>query len=294
MTQLVASFLLTSQSLKSKLQLFSCIELCVYIYNYSDQFKLKQLEVLYSLWYPIRNQTIEELTSNKDELMSIVRNERIARIAASSASIALGGSLVVAGIALAPFTFGASIGLSVAGGVVGGLASLGGIGAFIASKVTSNKHLKKAQEHISLDQQLSLQINDVVQEIISAEPSSTGGIAGEVAAGGAMGAADFSRFGAGVAIGLESALEGGAFALRGAGRFAGMALAGVSLAVTVPIDIGFIAYHSYHIHQSSKDKTGKMDSNKAIKWLISQIEEMIKGIYNMKHSLFVYFYAYLI
>ena len=277
MTQLVASFLLTSQSVKSKLQLFSCIELCVYIYNYSDQFKLKQLEVLYSLWYPIRNQTIEELTSNKDELMSIVRNERIARIAASSASIALGGSLVVAGIALAPFTFGASIGLSVAGGVVGGLASLGGIGAFIASKVTSNKHLKKAQEHISLDQQLSLQINDIVQEI-SAEPSSTKEIAGEVAAGGAMGAADVSRFGAGVAIGLESALEGGAFALRGAGRFAGMALAGVSLAVTVPIDIGFIAYHSYHIHQSSKDKTGKTNSNKAIKWLISQIEEMIKGI----------------
>ena len=73
-------------------------------------------------------------------------------------------------------------------------------------------------------------------------------------------------------------MEGGAFALRGAGRFAGMVLAGVSLAVTVPIDIGFIAYHSYHIHQSSKDKTGKTDSNKVIKWLISQIEEMIKGI----------------
>ena len=235
------------------------------------------MEVLRKLWYPIRYQTIEELTNSKDELISIVRHERIAKIATSSASIALGGSLVVAGIALAPFTFGASIGLSVAGGVVGGLASLGGIGAFIASKVTSNKHLKKAQEHISLDQQLSLQINNIVQEI-SAEPSSTGEIAGEVAAGGAMGVADVSRFGAGVAIGLESALEGGAFALRGAGRFAGMALAGVSLAVTVPIDIGFIAYHSYHIHQSSKDKTGKTDSNKAIKWLISQIEEMIKGI----------------
>ena len=211
MTGLVASVLLTSQSVKSKLQLISCIELCVY--NYSDKFLLKQLEVLYPLWYPIRNQMIEELASNKDELMSIVRTERIARIAASSASIALGGGLVVAGIALAPFTFGASIGLSVAGGVVGGLASLGGIGAFIASKVTSNKHLKKAQEHISLDQQLSLQINDIVQEI-SAEPSSTGEIVGEVAAGGAMGAADFSQFGAGVAIGLESALEGNALALR--------------------------------------------------------------------------------
>ena len=236
------------------------------------------MEVLRKLWYPIRYQTIEELTNSKDELISIVRHERIAKIATSSASIALGGSLVVAGIALAPFTFGASIGLSVAGGVVGGLASLGGISAFIASKVTENKRLKKAQEHISLDQQLSLQINNIAQEIISAEPSSTGEIAGEAAAGGAMGVADISRFGAGVAIGLESAFEGGAFALRTTGRFAGMALAGVSLAVTVPIDICFIAYHSYRIHQSSKDKTGKTDRNKAIKWLISQIEEMIKGI----------------
>ena len=214
--------------------------------------------------------------------MSIVRNERIARIATSSASIAVGASLVAVGvgIAFAPVTFGVSLGLSVAGGVVGGLASLGGIGAFIASKVTSNKHLKKAQEHINLDQQLSLQINIIVEEI-SAEPSSNGGIAGkiagELAAGGAMRVADISRIG--VTIGLDSAFEGGAFALRGAGRTAGMVLAGVSLAVTVPIDIGFIVYHSYHIHQSSKDKTGKTDSNKVIKWLISQIEEMIKGIY---------------
>ena len=214
--------------------------------------------------------------------MSIVRNERIARIAASSTSIAVGASLVAVGvgIAFAPVTFGVSLGLSVAGGVVGGVASLGGIIAFINSIVKSNKHLKKAQEHISLDQQLSLQINIIVEEI-SAEPSSTGEIAGkiagELAAGGAMSVADISRIG--VTIGLDSAFEGGAFALRGVGRTAGMALAGASLAVTVPIDIGFIAYHSYRIHQSSKDKTGKTDSNKVIKWLISQIEKMIKGIY---------------
>ena len=212
--------------------------------------------------------------------MSIVRNERIARIAASSASLVLGGSLVVIGIALAPFTFGASIGVSVAGGVVGGLASAGGIGAFIASKVLANKKLKAAQEHISLDQQLSLSINDVAkkhQETIQKRIKYFSEIAGETAAGGTMGVADAGRVGAGIAIAAEGAIEGSALALRAGGRIAGMVLAGVSLAVTVPIDIGFIALHSYQIHKANKDKTGKTDKNKIIQWLINQAEMMLKG-----------------
>ena len=212
--------------------------------------------------------------------MSIVRNERIVRITASSASIVLGGGLVVVGIALAPFTFGASIGVSVAGGVVGGLASAGGIGAFIASKVLANKWLKAAQEHISLDRQLSLSINDVAkkhQETIQKHITYFSEIAGEAVAGGTMGVADAGRLGAGIAIATEGAIEGSALALRAGGRFAGMVLAGVSLAVTVPIDIGFIAFHSYQIHKANQDKTGKKDKNKIIQWLINQAEIMLKG-----------------
>ncbi|XP_019859962.1 PREDICTED: uncharacterized protein LOC109588224 [Amphimedon queenslandica] len=271
---------------------------CVYIDNFTEKFVLparyvpfhsraekeyykKQLELYRSMWYPIRCKTISVLSDNKEAVLSIVRHERIARIAASSASIVLGGGMVVAGLALLPFTFGVSIGLSVAGGVVGATASLGGIGAFIASKILSNKRLKLAQEHISLDQQLSISINNVAAKYNEAmkkcvESALDGGeLAGNVAAGGA-GLASLGRVGMGIAIGIESAAEVGAIALRTGARTLGVVLAGASLAVTVPIDLGFIVYHSYHIHKSSKDKTGKADSNKVVQWLIKQTEDMLK------------------
>ena len=244
----------------------------------------KQLELYRSMWYPIRCRTISVLSDNKEAVLSIVRHERIARIAASSASIVLGGGMVVAGLALLPFTFGASIGLSVAGGVVGATASLGGIGAFIASKILSNKRLKSAQEHISLDQQLSTSINNIAVKYNEAmkkcaESAIDGGeLVGNVAAGGAQSLASLGRVGMGIAIGIESAAEAGAIALRTGARTLGVVLAGASLAVTVPIDLGFIVYHSYHIHKSSKDKTGKADSNKVVQWLIKQTEDMLKGI----------------
>ena len=249
-----------------------------------------QLSLLRSLWYPIRSGTIDVILRNKDEVMSIVCNERIVRIAASTASIVLGGTLAVVGLYLVPNTFGASIGLSVAGGVVGGLDSAGGIGAFLASKVLANKWLKAAQEHISLDQQLSLSINYVAkkhQETIQKRITSE-------TAGEAMGAADAGHVGAGIGIAAEGAIEGSTLALRAGGRIAGMVLAGVSLAVTVPIDFGLIAFHSYEIHKANQDKTGKTGSNKTIQWLISQAEIMLKGeTFNLELHLFVYMCMYL-
>ena len=235
------------------------------------------------MWYPIRCKTINVLSDSKDAVLSIVRNERIGRIAASSASVVLGGGMVVAGIALIPFTLGGSLVLSVAGGVVSAAAALGGISAFIASKIMSNEHLKSAQEHISLDQQLSESINAVVKKyedaVIKCNKSALerGELAGNVVAGGAHGIADLGRVGVGIAIGVEAAAEAGAVALRTGARAVGVVLAGVSLAVTVPIDLGFIAYHSYQIHQSSKDKTGRADNNKVVQWFIKQIEDMLKG-----------------
>ncbi|XP_019861608.1 PREDICTED: uncharacterized protein LOC109590100 isoform X2 [Amphimedon queenslandica] len=273
---------------------------CMYIDRFTDKFVLpspyipfnlraekeyykKQLEIYRSMWHPIRSETISVISENKDKVLDIVRNERIARIAASSASLVLGGGMVVLGLALIPVTFGASVGLSVAGGLVGATASLGGVGAFIARKILENKQLKSAQDHISLDQQLSIIINEIAEKYDAAmvkctqSALSTRGMAGNAAAGGAQGIANVGRVGMGIAVGIESAAEVGAVALRTGARVAGAVLAGVSLAVTVPIDIGFIAYHSYNIHQSSKDKTGKTDTNQVVQWLIKQIEDMLKG-----------------
>ena len=245
----------------------------------------KQLEVFRSIWLPIRNETINVINKNKDEVMDIVHKERAVRIGTSVASIVLGGTLVATGIALAPFTFGGSIGLSVAGAAIGGLASAGGIAAFITSKVMTKKRLKKAQEHISLDQQLSLNINDAAYYIYTAEKEHLPGVLHSASTIGT-----FSQTASVAAIAAEGTVESTAIALRTGGRIAGMALAGVSLAVTVPIDIGFIAYHSYQIHKSSKDKTGKTKSNAAVQWLIQQTENLLKGI--VSPIIFVYLLTY--
>ena len=92
-----------------------------------------------------------------------------------------------------------------------------------------------------------------------------------------MGVADVGRVSTGIAIATEGFVESSSLLFRVGGRTIGMALAGVSLAVTVPLDIGSIAYHSYHIHKANQDNTGKTDDNQSIQWLIAQAEEMLKG-----------------
>ena len=237
------------------------------------------------MWHPIRRKTISVLSKNKDDVLAIVRDEKIVGIVASSINLVLGGGMIVLGLALTPVTFGATISLIFAGGVVATTASLGGIGALIDSHISANKRLKLAQEHITLDQQLSISIYDIaikyndamVKCTESALGTNRGAWAGNIAAGGAQGFANLGKAGLGIAVGSESAAEVGAIALRTGARVTGVVLAGVSLGVTIPIDLGFIAYHGYQIHQSSKDKTGKTDSKKVLQWLTKQIEDMLKG-----------------
>ena len=229
--------------------------------------------------------------------MSIVRNERIVKIAAASTSMVLGGGLTITGIALAPFTFGGSLALCVLGGVVGGLAAAGSISAFIAAQILANQELKKAQQHINLDQQLSLSINEVanmysnIMEHKKKHKPQHGASALKEVVGGVQGLATVGRAaGTATVIGVESTVEAGSLAIRSVGRFAGMALAGATLAVTVPIDISLIAYNSYHIHKARQDETGKTEKNKGVRWLHDEIEKLFRGI--IKQSLSVIFNFY--
>ena len=187
-------------------------------------------------------------------------------------------TLVITGIALAPFTFGGSIAISALGGVVGAVAAGAGIGASIVSKVLNNKRLKKIQQHINLDQQISLIINEDAYKYNKTMPQRASHVSKSAAASGVQGAAATVR-GATTASFLiaDGAVEAAAAALRTTGQIAGMALAGALLAVTIPIDIGAIAYHSYKIHQSKNDPTGKTEKNGAVKILYNQLETLFKG-----------------
>ena len=216
--------------------------------------------------------------------MLIVRKEREARLGTTVSGMVVSSGLVITGIALVPFTFGASIAMTVLGGAVGAAAAAGNIAAIFVAKALNNKRLKKAQQHICLDQQISLIINEDAHkynQIMTSAPSHKS----EFSAFGFQGAAALGIRGAGasIAIGVEGAVETAALAVRTTGPVAGMALAGASLAVTIPIDIGLIIYHSYHIHKAKSDPTGKKESNKAVKTLYNQIETLLKGIYLYMH-----------
>lgn len=194
------------------------------------------------MWLPIRYQTIDELVRNKDEVMGIIH------VAAAAAGVGLVYIGVVTGLLLAPFTFGSSLAVAAAAagaGVAAGGLAIGGMPAMFASRMLSNRCLKAAQEHICLDQQLSLQNNEVASRLMNSG-SQLNVVASQMETTAAM----------------ASVVETSAAANR-------TALAGGSFVVTVPIDISSIAYQ---IYQSSKDKTEKN------KWFLDQAEELLKGI----------------
>ena len=114
-----------------------------------------QYQLIHAIWQQIRDQTIHLLQEHRDEVFELIRNTRITKIAGATTSLVVGGALAVTGIVLIPFTFGASIGLTVAGAAVGAAGSTTVLAASITSRVMSNKKLRMAQEHISLDKQLS-------------------------------------------------------------------------------------------------------------------------------------------
>lgn len=177
----------------------------------------------------------------------------------------LGGGLFMASLIAAPFTAGASIGLAVVGGVVGAVGSGVSIGANVVSKIISNYRLKKVQEHISLDQQLSTAVNRTVSEY------------NKVAA--ISGGSDKTAIGMTLAtFGTEGMFQMGGLLFSMTPPLANMAFNGLTLVVTVPINIAVIGYNSYLMYQASSDQIGGSEGDGYVKWLIQHIEIFYKGI----------------
>ena len=230
------------------------------------------------IWRPIRRKTIDLLERNKDEMLKIVRVVRIAKIAGASTSLVVGGGLTIAGLLLLPFTFGGSIVLTLAGAGVGAAGTATSIGASITSKVVSNNRVKKTQEHINLDQQMSEHVNkrgSDYNEAVKNASIVTDSIHAVVGVGGRLGVG-VSK---GIAGGIEVAVQAGSAAVRAgsvgfrAAAIAGGVVGGLALLVTAPLDIYQIGRNSYELYETVSSN-GENESDPTCKWYMEQIKKM--------------------
>ena len=192
--------------------------------------------------------------------------------------------MAITGFALAPVTFGGSLGLSIPGialAVAGGTTAAG---ASIADIVIQKTNVKQAQKQLkddydrlstiyALAKAIETEINELKQKCKAVSDSELALIFGEVIV---QGFARTSSVGMKVTeLALLSVLEIGATALRVGGAAAkGIAAAGIALnVVLIPIDLIEIVRSSVSLRRGSQTTaTKKMDG------ILTQLVEQKKGI----------------
>ncbi len=112
--------------------------------EYEDKIQLAIAEVNTQ-----NDKTVKSLYDLADELDRAQRKMNIAKTSFASGGI-VAAALTIAGIACAPVTFGASLGLTVAGVTVGVTSGLGGLCTEVADKIINTKALTKAQKEVKV------------------------------------------------------------------------------------------------------------------------------------------------
>ena len=113
-------------------------------------------------WEPRRDATLALLREIKTFLEESYQKRTIAKVSGASAAIA-GSTLAIVGFGLSFFTFGASLGFTVAGGI---LAASGGVtmgGADIGDWVVSRSHMKVVERAIEQDRELSTELRETAE-----------------------------------------------------------------------------------------------------------------------------------
>ena len=251
----------------------------LFIHRNDRDYLFRECKMAYNVWSFIRRDTVDCLRLNKREILKIVKKVRKTRVLGSSVSIT-GSVLSGVGLILIPFTLGGSIALTVAGTVVATAGAVTSLGATMAKRVKTKRMVKEAREIIKLDQQLSTSVNELFEELQNkqyteqrpkvSKENTTHCVVNSVKTG--------SRITTGVAAGtatitLEAARLGGPFAMKVGGTvlrsiaIAGGILGGVTLLVTVPMDIVEIGYNARGIMSKHKD-------SHASKWLQELIDQL--------------------
>ena len=218
----------------------------------------KQLKFCRSMWYRVRHNTIDSIQQSKDEVLKAVREARESKIFTSAISLVVGGGLAVVGLALLPFTLGASSALSVVGGAIGATSSALGALAYTGTLVENNERLKAAQKLIKLDQKLTL---NIFNSAVNCEDAVQSYVSEGIHSAAAVGRLGLS-VGKGISIGAQAVIAGGV-------------MGGAALVISAPMDLANIIYYGVHLAQSNKDESGKYDNDSVCQCLIKQSETLL-------------------
>ncbi|CAN0210991.1 unnamed protein product [Lampetra planeri] len=126
-----------------------------------------KLVEIFPEWKTKRIEILKMLAGMIVQLKKRMRDGNISKAAGSSASIG-GGIMLIIGLALIPVTFGASLGLSIAGTVMGVAGGLATAGASIAMLVMNKALTKQATENIEQDKIASENLAEAVRSVNSA------------------------------------------------------------------------------------------------------------------------------
>ncbi|KAL0483500.1 hypothetical protein AKO1_014529 [Acrasis kona] len=126
---------------------------CVGICSSSYEEVFTTIENVVKEWFDNLNDLIPELLSLADTLDVHHRNVKIAHISGTSASL-VGTALVVGGFVGSFFTFGLSLGLSIAGGAMGIAGAATSAGASVTEWGIIRSELKKIQNKLNADAKL--------------------------------------------------------------------------------------------------------------------------------------------
>ncbi|XP_045182920.2 uncharacterized protein LOC123541459 [Mercenaria mercenaria] len=113
---------------------------------------------MYQYYYVTLPNLTEVLLMDADELDRAYRDIKISKIAGQSGCV-VGGVLSVVGFSLSFFTFGASLGLCIAGGVIGGAGGVTAGGASVADFLKSSDTKKKAEVQLK-------KVNDAISKML--------------------------------------------------------------------------------------------------------------------------------
>ena len=238
--------------------------------------KLKRLEEVHIQLDAFASEFVEKCRKTIAELGERRSTVNKAVIGGATAGI-VGGGLTVAGLVLIPFTFGGSLGLTIAGASLGAAGGVAGGTARVVEGVkqnTSVKEIKSQQESIAAKEN---EFVSLIQEIDDMIMLNTGRSLRHGVKGPGINLRGF------LAIGSALRSVHGGLAIAAAALRVGAAGAAVAASVLGPLslalDIGFLAEAAHNLRTGNRTQAGEiLEKNaKAIEMKMTFFKCTIRG-----------------